>query len=282
MRELRDQYDSGADPAVVLADLAEFTHFVTRVKLVPAVAEDRSLAEVERTRGRAFAAALSMRVLSRTWQMLFKGLPEVQTAPKPIAAAEMVLVRIAYAADLPTPDEVIRSLDTGSTPAGQAAGTSAAPAPARGETSATMRNVAPSAAAPRVETSRPEGTRAETLRGSPRTALASNLAVDPVDTAPADQGAEPIAVSRFEDIDRAGRTHARPADKGRAGTRLRLVRCEDGRLEIALEPNASKALGRRARAQAQPVDRTALDGRRLRRAGPADDPRPAGCPACRA
>src|SRR5262249_1923233 len=140
LRELRDQYDSGADPAVVLADLAEFTHFVTRVKLVPAVAEDRSLAEVERTRGRALAAALPMRVLSRRWQIRSKGWPEVQTAPKPIAAAEMVLVRIAYAADLPTPDEVIRSLDTGGTSAGQAAGTSAASAPARGDTSATTRN----------------------------------------------------------------------------------------------------------------------------------------------
>src|SRR6201999_58503 len=80
LKELRDQYDAGADPAVVLTDLAEFTHFVTRVKVVPAVADDRSLAEVERTRGRAFAAALSMRVLARTWQMLFKGLPEVQSA----------------------------------------------------------------------------------------------------------------------------------------------------------------------------------------------------------
>ena len=91
---------------MVLSDLAEFTHFVTRVKVVPAVADDLSLAEAERTRGRAFAAALSMRVLSRTWQMLFKGLAEVQEAGKPLAAAEMVLVRIAYAADLPTPDEV--------------------------------------------------------------------------------------------------------------------------------------------------------------------------------
>src|SRR6478672_5368006 len=108
--ELRDQYDSGADPAVVLSDLAEFTHFVTRVKVLPAVADDVSLAETERTRGRAFATALSMRVLSRTWQMLFKGLAEVQEAGKPLAAAEMVLVRIAYAADLPTPDEVIREI----------------------------------------------------------------------------------------------------------------------------------------------------------------------------
>ncbi len=108
--ELRSQYDSGADPLVVLSELAEFTHFVTRVKVVPAVVEDRSLSEVERKRGRELAAALSMRVLSRTWQMLFKGLAEVKEAPRPIAAAEMVLVRIAYAADLPPPDEVIRNL----------------------------------------------------------------------------------------------------------------------------------------------------------------------------
>jgi len=124
LNELRDQYDSGADPAVVLADLAEFTHFVTRVKIVPAVADDVSLAEVERSRGRAFAASLSMRVLSRAWQMLFRGIPDVQAAAKPIAAAEMILVRIAYAADLPTPDEVIRSLSQADTPAaggGQAA-----------------------------------------------------------------------------------------------------------------------------------------------------------------
>src|SRR5436190_2140352 len=111
LAELRDQYDSGADPAVVLSDLAEFTHFVTRVKIVPSVADDVSLSEAERTRGRAFATALSMRVLSRTWQMLLKGLAEVQAAGRPIAAAEMVLVRIAYAADLPTPDEALRALD---------------------------------------------------------------------------------------------------------------------------------------------------------------------------
>src|SRR5690606_20870121 len=66
--ELRAQYDIGADPAVVLSDLAEFTHFVTRVKVVPAVADDVSLSEAERLRGRDFATQLSMRVLSRTWQ----------------------------------------------------------------------------------------------------------------------------------------------------------------------------------------------------------------------
>src|SRR5207302_770795 len=76
-------------------------------------------AGADRTRGgrlgarRALATALSLRVLSRTWQMLFKGIPDVQSAAKPISAAEMVLVRIAYAADLPTPDELVRTLTDG-------------------------------------------------------------------------------------------------------------------------------------------------------------------------
>src|SRR4029077_356160 len=122
LKELREQYDIGADPLVVLADIAEFTHFVTRIKIVPAVADDISLGEAERTRGRPLAAALSMRVLSRTWQMLLKGLTEVQEAGRPLAAAEMLLVRIAYAAALPTPDEVIRDIQNGAAP----------PAPANG------------------------------------------------------------------------------------------------------------------------------------------------------
>src|SRR5208282_5307832 len=83
LQEVRDQYDTGADPAMVLGDLAEFTHFVTRVKVVPALADDVSLTETERTRGRAFAAKLSMRVLARTWQMLLKGIEEVAAAGRP-------------------------------------------------------------------------------------------------------------------------------------------------------------------------------------------------------
>ncbi|HSP49596.1 MAG TPA: DNA polymerase III subunit gamma/tau, partial [Pseudolabrys sp.] len=85
LKELREQYDIGADPAVILGDLAEFTHFVTRVKIVPNVADDVSLSEAERVRGRAFAAQLSMRVLSRAWQMLLKGVTEVQVSGRPVA-----------------------------------------------------------------------------------------------------------------------------------------------------------------------------------------------------
>ncbi len=113
LTELREQYDSGADPAVVIADLAEFTHLVTKLKIIPETADDPALVEAERVRGRDFAKALSMRVLARAWQMLTKGLTEVQQAAKPMQAAEMVLVRLAYASDLPTPDEALRRLREG-------------------------------------------------------------------------------------------------------------------------------------------------------------------------
>src|SRR5213080_1364275 len=110
-REFREQYDTGADPIVVLSDLAEFVNFVTRVKIVPATADNVAFSETERLRGRDFALKLSMRVLSRMFQMLLKGIAEVQAATRPAAAAEMVLVRIAYVADMPTPDEAIRMIE---------------------------------------------------------------------------------------------------------------------------------------------------------------------------
>src|SRR5437588_1660755 len=113
-REFRDQYDTGADPVVILSDLAEFANFVTRVKIVPATADNVAFRAAERLRARDFAARLLMRVLSRMWQMLLKGMTEVQAATRPAAAAEMVLVRIAYVADLPTPDEALRMLEQNS------------------------------------------------------------------------------------------------------------------------------------------------------------------------
>ncbi|MCJ2123959.1 DNA polymerase III subunit gamma/tau [Methylobacterium sp. J-077] len=127
--ELRAQYDSGADPSVVLSDLAAFTHLVTRLKVVPETAADPTLSETERVRGGQFAEKLSIRALSRAWQILLKAIPEVQAAPRPLAAAEMAIVRLAYAADLPTPDEALRQLkaEAASAPAEEATPPSARP-----------------------------------------------------------------------------------------------------------------------------------------------------------
>ena len=107
---LRELYDLGADPQTLLADLAEFTHLVTRIKVVPAAADDAALTPDEKSRGRDLANRLPMRALTRAWQILFKGNEEVARAGNGLQAAEMVLIRLAYAADLPSPDEVISRL----------------------------------------------------------------------------------------------------------------------------------------------------------------------------
>ena len=229
LKELRDQYNSGADPAVVIADLAEFTHLVTRIKIVPGVADDRSLTEAERVRGRAFAAALSMRVLSRTWQMLFKGLPEVQGADKAIAAAEMVLVRIAYAADLPTPDEVIRSLTTDGNDA---------PPPSGTRTSASVTNGSTSGGGPG-----PSMARMDAPRGAPRAALAPASQPMMGQPAQAEQQTEPLrAIQSFEQLIALAAEMRDLQTKMVLERDVRLVRLEDGQLDIALEPSASKAV----------------------------------------
>ena len=112
---LKELHDTGGEPGQILVDLADFVHFVTRLKLVPEAADDPAASPEERVRGKLFAKSLSMGVLTRAWQLLLKGLGEVKDSPRPLAAADMVLVRLAYAADLPPPDEVLRKL-SGATP----------------------------------------------------------------------------------------------------------------------------------------------------------------------
>jgi DNA polymerase-3 subunit gamma/tau len=101
---------SGADPLIVLRDLLDLTHFLTRAKMVPETLTDPATPEAERRRGGALAASLSMPVLTRAWQILLKGLGEAQAAPQPHQAVEMVIIRLAYAADLPAPADLIRQL----------------------------------------------------------------------------------------------------------------------------------------------------------------------------
>jgi DNA polymerase III subunit gamma/tau len=107
---LKSQYEFGADPGQILADVADLVHLVTRLKLVPDASKDAAITPEERDRGRGFAKALSVPVLTRAWQILLKGLTDVKDSPRPLAAADMVLVRLAYAAELPSPDELIRKL----------------------------------------------------------------------------------------------------------------------------------------------------------------------------
>ena len=102
----------GADLGVLLADLLDVLNTMTRLKVVPALRDGNELPELERTRGAAIADTLDVAVLSRAWQMLLKGVQEVESAPDRRAAAEMVLIRLCYVADLPPPGELVRRLQS--------------------------------------------------------------------------------------------------------------------------------------------------------------------------
>jgi DNA polymerase III subunit gamma/tau len=221
-REFREQYDTGADPIVVLSDLAEFVNFVTRVKVVPATADNLAFGETERLRARDFASKLSMRVLSRMWQMLLKGITEAQAATRPAAAAEMVLVRIAYVADMPTPDEAIRMLEQngGASPV---IAVSAAPRSAPAASVSSMSSApARAAATPRAETSvRPQMISSAPDAQSAPAAL--RIATFPELVALAGEKRDLLTKAALE------------ADVG-------LVRIEDGRLELTLERSAARTL----------------------------------------
>lgn len=108
---LDDLHKRGADPIVIIQDLLDFTHFLTRARVVSGTADDPSIPEEERTRGVALAGKLGMPALARAWQILLKGLGEVSHAPVPMQALEMIVIRLSYAADLPTPGDLIKKIN---------------------------------------------------------------------------------------------------------------------------------------------------------------------------
>ncbi len=110
--EFEAQYNMGADPAAILSDLAELTHWLTRMKFVPAAQEDIGFSQTMRQRGAAASEQLSTRILSRVWQVLLAGHDEVARAANAKAAADMVLIRLAHLSDLPTPEELVKQFDS--------------------------------------------------------------------------------------------------------------------------------------------------------------------------
>jgi DNA polymerase-3 subunit gamma/tau len=108
--QITDQYAAGADPAVILQDMLELVHWLTRLKVTPDAADQLGASETERVKGAEMAKTLSLAALTRAWQMLLKGLGETRNAPNPLQAAEMAVVRLAYAAELPTPAELAEHL----------------------------------------------------------------------------------------------------------------------------------------------------------------------------
>jgi DNA polymerase-3 subunit gamma/tau len=142
----------GADLGALLGDLLELTHTISRLKTVPDLRNSQELPEAERTRGAALADKLSVPTLGRAWQMLLKGTSEIEAAGDRRAAAEMVLIRLCYVADLPPPGDLVRRLQ--SQPPTISAGP-ASPSPSGGGMRAVaggapLRMEAPAPAAPRL------------------------------------------------------------------------------------------------------------------------------------
>ena len=236
---LKEQYDLGADPALVLTDLAEFVHFVTRLKLIPDSKLDAAVTQQERQRGAQFAQSLSMPVLTRAWQLLVKGLAEIKDSPRPLAAADMVLVRLAYAADLPTPDDVLRRLSqTPSKSAGsdQAGGSAGAP-----------RGLMASAS---VQPNMSSGQAAlASGQATPRPILASSQsAVQYQQSAPAVAIAEAkdlqprVHLHSLEDVVKLAQVHRDIQLKMALERDVHLIRFEEGSIEFSLAPGASPQL----------------------------------------
>jgi DNA polymerase-3 subunit gamma/tau len=229
LAQVASMYRAGADPLVVVQDLLDIAHWLTRLKIVPDAAEGLAVSEAERGRAADMAGRLAMASLGRAWQMLLKGLGEVQYAPQPLAALEMLLVRLAYAAELPAPADLVKTLAAG--------GTVAAPA----------QPAAPSAPRPAAPRSDAASQPTAAMSGAPaRGALAARPIAEPEPAPPPMASAAPSPAPRtFEEIvalfeaKREGMLHHHLVES------VHLVRCEPGLLEFRPEPSASDNLANR-------------------------------------
>lgn len=249
LEELKSQYDAGADPAVVLSDMADFIHFVTRLKVAgKAAALDASMSQTEIERGEEMAAGLGMGALARAWQMVLKGLGEVRAAGKPLAATDMVLVRMAYAANMPPPEDLMRRLTDGSnapSSAKQAARPAASAAPTAAPSAATPS--APRAAlerqAPEPPASAPTAPEPVPEAAPQPTAPAMTAAPEPAaapSPEPAAMAAEmPQTFTALVELTRARRNLRL---KSALETQVQLVSYEPGRLELHLLDAAPRDL----------------------------------------
>ena len=234
---LSGRYAAGADPAAVLEDLLELTHWITRIKVVPAAAAAPGVAEAERVQGGAMAGKLEMAEVTRVWQMLLKGLAETRGAPVPIQAAEMVLIRIAYAARLPTPADAIESLSRGTR--------LSSPPPHAPPAAQPSAPVSPQPA--RAASTPPRG---QPATGNPPPGPVAQVAVRPSlgasEAGAADPAAaEPIALRSFDDVVALVLQHKEVILHGQLVSGVRLVRFADGQIEINLTPQAPADLPQR-------------------------------------
>lgn len=110
LKDISEQYTNGATPLIILQDLINITHDLAKIKIVPALLNSTSLSEIEKTTFTDLSGKCSLAILSKIWQMLIKGITEINMAPSAVEALEMILLRVAYSASLPTPYEILNEV----------------------------------------------------------------------------------------------------------------------------------------------------------------------------
>jgi DNA polymerase III subunit gamma/tau len=220
-------YDGGADPVLVIQEILDLVHFLMRLKLTPTAGEGDPALEGDRARGAPLAAKLSVPVLARAWQMLLKGLAEAQTAPSPLQAVEMVLVRLAYVADLPAPADLVRQMA-----AGEGGGGNAATASARATASSSSSSASSASATASRRT-----LSGEAPAGSPRLAVAAEPAVAAASALPLPQNFPEVVALFDQKREALLRTHL--------FANVHLVRFEVGRIELRPTEAAPRDLANR-------------------------------------
>lgn len=243
LAEFAAQYEAGASPSVVLTDLADFTHLVTRMKYVPDAAGDQSLSEIERVRGVEFANSIAVTALSRMWQMLLKGIPEAEASSRPAGAAEMVIIRLAHAANLPSPEEAARRLAELSGGEGGAGGGCAPQAGGNGGGQPTAQAAVSAVSRQPDAPARAQSGGATMLRAVPQ-AEPSPQPVGRIEAAPAEQpaAAPKVPVNSLSDIADLCTKNRDIRLRALVRAFVKPVRVEAGKLEIGLAQDAPKSL----------------------------------------
>lgn len=110
LENLQEQYKNGANPTSLLQDLINITHMTAKAKIIPDFLKDSSISESEKAFCAKISGNVSIAILSKIWQMMIKGISELAIAPVQIDALEMILIRIAFSASLPTPFEILNDV----------------------------------------------------------------------------------------------------------------------------------------------------------------------------
>lgn len=224
LNQLASLYETGTDPAAFLDDLLNVTHLVTRIKVTPDVAKDKTLGGAVSELSQQLASEFSLSSLSRVWQMLLKAVPEVAQAPQPQQALEMVMIRIGFASTLPPLEDLLKkTTETQNThnPVASSAPAPTSPAPVAKRFGVVSNNAV--AVQTQAVAAQPQG-------------MAEEIA------SPLQKTAQAVAIPDFETLMKLCEQHNEPLLAADLYANVRVAKFVQGKMEIAILPGAAKDL----------------------------------------